>query len=155
MRISFLSFSLILFLFCGVGCSNQYLVGYYDSKDSFLRDCKWKNKEAPKYKPQPQYIDSLKTLKDSLDIKLFVGTWCSDSKKWTPRFFNLLSYLKVKSIEIIAVDTTKIDEKKLVSVYRVDSVPTFIFLKNNKFHARLNVKPRKMRLEKALYLLLK
>lgn len=140
---------------CVLACRKQYLVGYYSSKESFLKDCQWKNKEGIRYKPLSNYVDSLKTLRDTLEVKLFLGTWCSDSKKWVPRFFHLMQYLPIKSLEIIAVDTSKLDSKKLALVYQVDSVPTFLFFKNQNLYKRLNVKPHKMRLEKALYHLLK
>jgi hypothetical protein len=89
-------------------------------------------------------------------VKLFLGTWCSDSKKQVPRFFALQSYMPVRRVEVIAVDTTKKDAKGLYQELKVDSVPTFLFYKQRVLIGRLNVKPpKKIRLEQQLYTILR
>lgn len=80
-------------------------------------------------------------LKDSLDqytIKVFLGTWCGDSKKEVPRFYSILDAAKFpeNQLEVIAVDRTPEaykqapnHEEKGLNIHRV---PTFIFYKNGK-----------------------
>jgi|YNPMSStandDraft_2_1061718.scaffolds.fasta_scaffold00119_22 hypothetical protein len=137
-------------------CKNQYLRGYY-SWEEFADSCQWKVKINEKYKPDSVYLDSLKRLNVPMDLKLFLGTWCSDSKKWVPKFMAIKSYLPIQNLEIIAVDTTKKDSLKLYQVYKMDSIPLFVFLESGTTNeiGRLKVKPYKRKLEKTLYLNLK
>lgn len=154
----FLFVSLIIFLFTFLeSCKkNQYLRGYY-SWQEFSDSCKWKVKINEKYKPDSLYLDSLKKINVPMDLKLFLGTWCSDSRKWVPKFMAIQSYLPIQNLEIIAVDTTKKDPLKLYQTYQMDSIPLFVFLEagTNKEIGRLKVKPYKRKLEKTLYLHLK
>ena len=129
-----------------LSCKNQYLTGYY-TRDQLNE----------KYKPDPIYLDSLKSLKDSIDVKLFLGTWCSDSRKLIPKFFKIQNDLKISDLQIISVDTTKKDEKGWFKTHAIDSIPIFIFYKKDetKEIGRLKVKPYKKKLEKNLYEILK
>lgn len=148
-------FVLLSVLTAGTGCKDQYLTGYYN-REEFIQQCKWKRTVNDRYRPRnPEYLDSLKKLPKNVDVKLFLGTWCSDSRKWVPRFFQIQNDLPVRKLEIIAVDTTKKDERSLWRTYKIDSVPTFLFFREDKLIGRLNVKPPKKRLEKALYRILK
>ncbi|MCB4806904.1 thioredoxin family protein [Tamlana sp. 62-3] len=85
--------------------------------------------------------DLVKQLKDSLDayhIKVFLGTWCGDSKREVPRFYKVLERAKFpeNQLQVFAVNNTEDaykqspnhDEKGL----NIHRVPTFIFYKNGK-----------------------
>ncbi|KJD35333.1 tetratricopeptide repeat family protein [Tamlana sedimentorum] len=85
--------------------------------------------------------DLVKQLKDSLNtyhIKVFLGTWCGDSKREVPRFYKVLEHAKFpeSQLQVFAVNNTKDaykqspnhDEKGL----NIHRVPTFIFYKNGK-----------------------
>lgn len=151
---NFYFFSILILLLLS-SCKNQYLTGTY-SREEFIQQCKWKRSVNDHYKPRnPEYLDSLARLPKDVDVKLFLGTWCSDSRKWVPRFFKIQAQLPVRKLEIIAVDTTKKDTQQLYKTYKVDSVPTFLFFRNEQWIGRLNVKPHKRRLEKHLYQILK
>jgi thiol-disulfide isomerase/thioredoxin len=146
------------FLVLYVSSCKPTLVGYYDSSE-FIDKCAWKKKIDHRYtqkRAKQPWLDSLRTLRDSVDVKLFLGTWCSDSKKQVPRFFALQSYMPVRRVEVIAVDTTKKDAKGLYRELKIDSVPTFLFYKQQVLIGRLNVKPpKKKRLEQQLYTILR
>lgn len=83
----------------------------------------------------------IKQLKDSLNqynIKVFLGTWCGDSKREVPRFYKVLKAAKFpeKQLQVIAVNRTPkaykqspTGEEKGLNIHRV---PTFIFYKNEK-----------------------
>lgn len=78
-------------------------------------------------------------LKDSLSqytIKVFLGTWCGDSKKEVPQFYSILDAAKFPKnrLEVIAVDKSQEaykqapnHEEKGLNIHRV---PTFIFYRN-------------------------
>lgn len=95
---------------------------------------------------EPHYDDYLvnkqvvSKLKDSLNqytIKVFLGTWCGDSKKEVPRFYHILDKAKypASQLEVVAVDNkpeaykqAPNHEEKGLNIHRV---PTFIFYKND------------------------
>ena len=82
-----------------------------------------------------------KNLKDSLnlyEIKVFLGTWCGDSKREVSRFYKVLDAVKYpeNQLQVIAVNRTEDaykqspnHEEKGLNIHRV---PTFIFYKNGK-----------------------
>lgn len=81
----------------------------------------------------------VKKLKDSLkqyEITVFLGTWCGDSKREVPRFYNILKTAKFpeNQLKVVAVDRTEeaykqspTKEEKGLNIHRV---PTLIFYKN-------------------------
>ena len=135
------------------GCKNYYLRGYFNVSE-FKSQCRWKHPVNEKYKTKKKdvaYLDSLRTIKDSVDLKLFVGTWCSDSRKLVPKFFKLMPGLPIRDVVIISMDTTKKDINNLAATYRVDSIPMFIFFREEKEIGRIKVKPGKQGIERALW----
>lgn len=150
-------FSIAALLFSLTGCKQkQYLVGYYDW-NGFSQECRWEHFSDEKYKPNARWMDSLATVKDRtpVNVQLFLGCYCGDSKKWVPRFHDMMPDLPVASLEIISVDTTKKDEKGLAALAKVEKIPTFIFLDGQKEIGRIVEKPKKGSLEKNLYHILK
>ncbi|WP_191858631.1 thioredoxin family protein [Hanstruepera ponticola] len=116
---------------------NQKLLGKIDKNG--LRQVPFNEWFDPNY---DQYLLNKKVvskLKDSLNqytIKIFLGTWCGDSKKEVPRFYSILNEAKFPEhqLEVIAVDRTPEaykqapnHEEKGLNIHRV---PTFIFYKN-------------------------
>lgn len=72
------------------------------------------------------------------DIKLFLGTWCGDSKREVPRFIKILkaANFPMENLEIIALDrrkghvkTSPTGEEKGLNIIKV---PTMIFFKKGK-----------------------
>ena len=92
-----------------------------------------------------------KKLKDSLkqyEIKVFLGTWCGDSKKEVPRFYKVIEAAKFpkSQLQVIAVNRTKEaykqspnHEEKGLNIHRV---PTFIIYKDGKEVNRIVEHPK-------------
>lgn len=70
--------------------------------------------------------------KESISIKIFFGTWCSDSRRELPRFMKILNFLGMKNFEIVGLDRDKKSPKKLEKGMNIHHVPTFIIYKNGK-----------------------
>ena len=134
----------------------QYLTGYY-TYDEFRKVAQWETFVDEEYKPNEKYLDSLRGLhvQDSLHVKLFLGTYCHDSKKWVPRFYRLKPLLPVTDVQVISVDTTKKDARGLYKEVKLEKIPTFVFYNpQGKEVGRIVEKP-KGGLEKQLYGVLK
>jgi len=144
----------LLILILITGCSvDQYLTGSFNQNE-FDKACKWQTKIKSPDKADMLWIDSLRTIKDTFGLTVFLGTWCSDSKKLVPKMFGLLPFIPVKLERIYALDTTKNDSAKFAQANSISRIPVFIFKRNGVEMARISEKPEK-RLSRQLYYLLK
>ena len=66
----------------------------------------WYNKNYNEYKPEDSISNQMKLLLQGKKIKIFLGTWCGDSKREVPRMMRLLNHYGMESsaIELIMVD---------------------------------------------------
>jgi hypothetical protein len=84
-------------------------------------------------------------LSDDLSVKVFLGTWCSDSRREVPRFLKIWDELgqDTTRMELIGLDR----EKKAPGVdfvkWGIDFVPTFIFMKGDREIGRIIETPIK------------
>ena len=145
-------------LFTGIlaltSCHKQYLRGHF-TVEEFLDSAQWKVKIDEKYEPKDKWMDSINTqVKGDHDVRMYVGTYCPDSKKWVPRLLKMREELPLGNIDVISVDTTKKDVEGLAEADNLEKIPTFIFYKNGKEVGRIVEKP-KGRLEKAIFVTLK
>ncbi len=151
-----LSFAALALLVLTACHKKQYLTGYY-TYEEFQKQAKWETFVDEKYEPNEKFVDSLATLHlhDSLRVKLFLGTYCHDSKKWVPRFYKVKHLIPVSDVEIISVDTTKKDARGYYKEVKLEKIPTFVFYDpTGKEVGRIVEKP-KGGLEKQLYRVLK
>ena len=83
--------------------------------------------------------NELGTLLDGVHIKIFMGTWCSDSQREVPRFSKILDVLEFPSenSELVAMDRDKITPDQLEEGLNIQRVPTFIFYKDNRELGRI------------------
>jgi thiol-disulfide isomerase/thioredoxin len=120
------------------------------TQDSLLQDPfkKWYMPNYTDYKPNAQTVAELKkqNMKE-VSIKIFMGTWCGDSKREVPRFYKLIDTLGInpKSIQLVTMGTgdslnkkSPTEEEKGLGIFRV---PVFIIYKNGKEINRINEYP--------------
>jgi thiol-disulfide isomerase/thioredoxin len=139
---------LILIAFIGIftSCNAQqkvtavkdqsgHLIGFAD-KESFNQAPfkAWFDQEFKTYNPEAATITSLKTALKGITIKGFMGTWCGDSKRETPRFFKIseMANFKMKNFELVTVNHSKKTPDNLQAGLNIFKVPTFIFYKDGK-----------------------
>ncbi len=65
-------------------------------------------------------------------VQIFLGTWCSDSKREVPRFMKIMNFLKIpkSKIQLIGVNREKHAFSGQDLGKRIKRVPTFIFYYN-------------------------
>lgn len=75
--------------------------------------------------------DLKKSLKGK-SIQIFIGTWCSDSKREVPRFMKIMDFLKIpkSKIQLVGVNREKHAFAGQDIGKRIKRVPTFIFYQN-------------------------
>ena len=79
-------------------------------------------------------VADIKPLLASLEIKVFMGSWCEDSQKLVPALFKVLdaANFNYSNLEMIALDHDKKSPNGLEEGYKIEYVPTIIFLENGK-----------------------
>lgn len=99
----------------------------------------WYQTNYNSYNPDSSNLLSNKYFKN-LKIIVFMGTWCSDSKREIPRFFKILNNCNVSlnQVTIFGLDRSKKTEDSVFnSKYNILRVPTFIFFRNEKELGRI------------------
>lgn len=94
----------------------------------------WFNRIYDNYTVSPATAKKLKKALKNVTIKAFMGTWCGDSRRETPKFYKLLSAANfdLKKLEMITVNRGKRTPDNLQKGYNIIRVPTFIFYKKDK-----------------------
>ena len=109
------------------------LIGITDRSAFKLVDfADWYNSEYVGYQPDEFIIGQIKELIDSIDIQIFMGTWCSDSRREVPRFLKIIDLIDFNqdSLQIINVDRKKKSPTNDEKNKDIKFVPTFIINKN-------------------------
>ena len=116
-----------------------YLIGKID-KSGFQNEnySTWFNTNYENYTPDSKVIKDLKLKLKDYDIKLFMGTWCGDSKREVPKFFKVLDAVNYPMKQLMAVavsrekDMYKESPQHEEEGLNIVRVPTFIIYKDGK-----------------------
>lgn len=89
--------------------------------------------EKELYQPNPESLAKLKTITTDIQIIVFLGTWCSDSRREVPRFLKVMEQVQNSHIQyqLLGVDRTKRDAGGLAEKHQIEFVPTFVVLYEN------------------------
>ena len=116
----------------------------------------WFNKNLDNYNVDESLAKSLKDSLSNYKIKLFLGTWCGDSKREVPRFYKVLDIAQFSEnqLEVVAVDRTPEAYKKSPTGeekgLNIHKVPTMIFYKDGKEVNRIVERPKET-IERDIY----
>lgn len=108
----------------------------------------WFSKNHDEYIVNKNLVKSFKKSLNEYSVKVFLGTWCGDSKREVPRFYKVLESINFpeEQLEVYGLDKTKEaykqgpnGEEKDLNIHRV---PTFIFYKDGKEVNRIVEHPR-------------
>jgi hypothetical protein len=83
------------------------------------------------YQPAANALSLLRCYDEPVTVLIFFGNWCSDSKRELPRFFATLDLAHNKnfSAKLFGLDRTKKDSAGFAEAFKIEKVPTFIFLR--------------------------
>ncbi|UAN00093.1 thioredoxin family protein [Polaribacter litorisediminis] len=122
-----------------------YLIGIAN-KSSFADASfkPWFDSRYNEYKTDQEIIEKLKKEINKFTIKGFMGTWCGDSRRETPRFYKILEETGFDEtyFELITVGRNKKTPDNLQEGFNIIRVPTFIFFKDGKEVGRFVEYPR-------------
>ena len=144
---------LVIFVF-SIANSQSQLIVYPDSahagqkvykgiitKDDLLKDTsfKWFAANQKWYNPQTAAVEAMKAKKDSVELLVYMGTWCEDSHVIVPQLYKLadMTGFDTKKITLIGTDRYKKTLSHLSEALNVLNVPTIIVLKKGKEMGRV------------------
>lgn len=111
------------------------------SRDVIVKDTsfKWYADAQKIYTPKPEVVEALQQKKDTIQLLVFMGTWCDDSHFVIPRFFKLVDAAEFKDdrITLIGVDRAKTTLSHLSEALHVKNIPTIIVMQNGKEKGRV------------------
>ncbi len=95
---------------------------------------KWYKTNHAGYKPNEDAINALKTKSGAIELIVFGGTWCVDTKYILPKLFSLIDAASFSQdhITLIGVDRNKKTISHLSEALGVIYVPTIIVMKDGK-----------------------
>jgi thiol-disulfide isomerase/thioredoxin len=94
----------------------------------------WYAENLKGYTPNAGAVAGLKKNADSIQLLVFMGTWCEDSQNIIPKLFTLTDAAAFSQdrITLIGVDRKKKTFSHLTEALNILNVPTIIVMKNGK-----------------------
>ncbi len=114
---------------------NKVLKGFIAKKqlaaDTAFR---WYAQGQKSFTPNADVVKQYSTNKDSINLIVFGGTWCDDTKQLLPGFIATTDAAGIPEtrLTLIGVDRSKKTLFNLAEAFNVINVPTFIVMKNGK-----------------------
>ena len=99
----------------------------------------WYAANQNSYSPNANAMAGLKKYADSIQLLVFIGTWCEDSQFIIPKFFMLTDAagFPANRITLIGVDRSKKTLSHLTEALSIINVPTIMVMKNGKEMGRV------------------
>jgi len=93
---------------------------------------------------QTEFIDLIRKAGEDVEVLVFLGTWCSDSRHHVPRFLRVIDLARpsLQRVSLYGVDRSKKSPGGTEASYHIERVPTFIFLKHGKEIGRIVESPQ-------------
>jgi thiol-disulfide isomerase/thioredoxin len=138
-----------LFLFC---CSSfketqveeKVITGKIEKATLSTTEFPWFDRNYKNYSIPVGFKKELSDLlSDKISCKIFMGTWCSDSRRDVPKFIKIADSIGFVGYEIIGVDHNKVSTLGIEKDFHIEKVPTFIFIKAGKETGRIIENPVK------------
>lgn len=117
------------------GSGNKILKGFITKKEiSTDTAFAWYAQNAKSFSPNADVVKQYAAAKDSVNIIVFGGTWCGDTKALLPKFYTTTDAAGFPDnrITLIGVDRSKKTLYNLTDAFAITNVPTFIVMKNGK-----------------------
>jgi hypothetical protein len=145
---------IVLLTILSLRCSGPYrtetdgdqtiYVGKVDRSLFEKYDLSWFTAEYQRYTPQSTVLDSIRGRTDSLDVIIFLGTWCHDTHRELPRFLKIVEteHLPIRILELHALNRMKQSGDVLPLAFGIRYVPTFVFIRNGKEAGRIVEMPK-------------
>ena len=94
----------------------------------------WFQQGFKEYTPSAEAMEVIKNNISEYEIKVFMGTWCPDSRREVPKLFKILELADydLDKLTMTGLDYSKSAPGNPQADYDIKRVPTFIFFKDGK-----------------------
>jgi thiol-disulfide isomerase/thioredoxin len=94
----------------------------------------WYGENEKNYKPNAAAVAALQENKDKIQVIVFGGTWCDDTRYILPKFYMITDAAGFDHdrISLIGVDRSKKTISHLAEALAITNVPTIIIMKDGK-----------------------
>jgi len=105
---------------------------------------KWFNSGYTDFNPSSEAMETIKKNISDYEIIAFMGTWCPDSRRETPKVFKILEEAgyDMSKLTFYGVNRQKTTTDNIEKEFDLNRVPTVIFLKDGKEVNRFVEYPR-------------
>lgn len=119
----------------GIANKNSFMQAPYQT---------WFDRNFTNYHMDASTVTEIKKHLKGVTVKGFMGTWCGDSKRQTPRFYKIMEAagFNTNNLELVTVNRSKRTPDNLQEGFHIIRVPTFIFYKKGKEIGRFVERPR-------------
>jgi len=139
-------FLLLVTLFvCAAVSAQTEMLGSL-TKESILKSVPDWEAMAAAYSPKPEIIQKLKMIGQPIQIEVFLGTWCPDSKAHVSAYFKILEMADNPLIQTSYIGIPKEKSaraKALPKDKAIEKLPTFLVYKNGRELGRITETPTK------------
>lgn len=92
----------------------------------------WYPKIYERYQVKDSILKQRNKALKHYSFKIFIGSWCPESKLFLPKFIKVLQSLKIpiSNITVFNISKDKKQPSSLIGVYKIKFVPTVIFYNN-------------------------
>jgi thiol-disulfide isomerase/thioredoxin len=115
------------------------------NKDHILNTGKEWQEIYDGYEVDESLLETLKSkIGENLEIVIYLGVWCGDSKTNVPGFIKLMEALEQEEVKVTYYDVSRKANKTIkyyVKEFKVERVPTFIFYRAGKEIGRIVENP--------------
>lgn len=114
---------------------DSILVGKHSRKDLEIAPYKqWFDANYEDYQVDAAVLSELEPLLDGVTVKVFMGTWCSDSQHNVPAFFKIMDQANYdyNNFQLYSMTEDKVTPENYEEGLNVKQVPTFIIYKDGK-----------------------
>jgi hypothetical protein len=96
------------------------------------------------YTVQADFVDLIRRASPGVRIVVFLGTWCSDSRREVPHFLKIIDQagFPAARLTLYAVDREKKCPDGSAAQYGIERVPTIVFEKGSEEVGRIVETPR-------------
>jgi thiol-disulfide isomerase/thioredoxin len=119
---------------------NALMIGNIEIED-FQKEpfMKWYKEEYNNYQIDTNTLKNLSKKAKKVEVKIFFGSWCSDSRREVPRFIKIMeaANIKIKKLHFQGLDRAKTSPEYQDNKYGIQYVPTFIFFRKGKEIGRI------------------
>lgn len=108
----------------------------------------WFQENYERYQVDAATLQPMKDKLKNTDLLVFMGTWCSDSKREVPRLFKILDQIGYaeQKLQVVAVDNNpdryKQSPQHEEKNWNIEYVPTIILIQNGKEIGRIVEMPQ-------------